>query len=339
MKGAVILGNSKLKVREVPKPEVKPGWVLVKVMASGLCGSDLHAYRASPETSRLYGKVVGHEPAGIVEAIGERVSFVKPGDRVSIYHYFGCGHCEFCLAGYRQFCRERSGIAAAGYGSCAEYVLAPEANCLPLPDALSYVDGAFMACTGATAYSALRKLGSLAEGDMVIFGLGPVGLSVLLEAKALGAHILGVEVLPERIALAKKLGADEVIDASATDPVQAIRDLTHGRGVGLGVEASGSTAGRTQIIECLGYFGKGVFIGLGSDQKVINPSQLIQAERTLMGSSVLPMGLYTPMARFLVERHVQFERMVTHRFSIDEAPKAFEIFDQGHTGKVVLEFR
>ena len=102
MKGLVVLGNSRAEVREVDRPEVRPGWVLVKMKASGICGSDVHVYRRSPEEMGVRGgKVTGHEPAGVVEEIGDCVTTVQPSDRVSVYHYFSCGHCRFCREGYR----------------------------------------------------------------------------------------------------------------------------------------------------------------------------------------------------------------------------------------------
>ena len=339
MKGLVILGDSKAEVRELPDPEVSPGLVRVKVKSSGICGSDVHIYhRPASELGDRLGKVMGHEPSGVVEAIGDCVTTVKPGDRVSVFHYVGCGHCRYCRTGYRQHCPERSGIEPYGYGSAAEYVLVPEANCLPLPDELSFVDGAMMACCAGTAFSALAKLDASGADDMAIFGLGPVGLSALVEAKAMGARVLGVEIIPERLELAKKLGADAVIDASEADPVEAIRDLTHGRGVDLAVETTGADGPRVQIIEALDVGGKAVYVGLGSRKPVISPPMFLGTEKTLMGSFVLPMSKYDALAQFLVERKVDLEGIATHRFPIERGVEALEFFDAGRCGKVMLAY-
>jgi propanol-preferring alcohol dehydrogenase len=339
LKGLVILGDSKAEVREVPLPRVKPGWVLVRMRASGICGSDLHFYHSSPEElGARCGMVVGHEPAGVVEEVGNCVTAVKPGDRVSVYHWISCGHCRYCRAGYRQFCPERKGIAASGYGSSAEYVLAPEANCLPLPTELSFVDGALMACCAATAFSALQKLGVSGSEDLAVFGLGPVGLCVLLEAKAMGARLIGIEVVPERLELGMQLGADEVIDAGRADAVEAIRDLTHGRGANLAVETSGVPMVRAQIVDALCPSGKAVYVGLGSSQPVVDPSLLISTEKALMGSYVMPMNMYDAFAEFLIERKVCLARIVTHRFAIARGVEAIELFDTRRTGKVVFEY-
>lgn len=338
MQAIVLLGNSQAELRDLPRPVVKPGWVLVRIKAAGICGSDLHFYHSTPEElDDRVGRAVGHEPAGVVEKVGEGVTAVRPGDRVSVYHWIGCGHCPSCLAGLRQHCPEGVGIAAAGYGSCAEYVLAPEANCLPLPNDLSFATGAMMACCAATAYHALGKLGASGRDDLVIYGLGPVGLCALLEARAMGTRVIGVEIVPERIALAQDLGA-ETIDGSALDAPAAVRALTGGRGAGIGLETSGSSAGRRQIVESINAFGKAAYVGLGGTAPVVDPSLLIETEKTLMGSYVMPMGMYDSLTRFLIDRHVDLDRIITHRFPIERGVDAFALFDSRRTGKVILEF-
>jgi propanol-preferring alcohol dehydrogenase len=311
--------------------------VLVRIEAAGICGSDLHFYHSTPEElgSRC-GTVVGHEPAGIVEEVGTCVTAVRPGDRVSVYHWIACGHCAHCRSGYPQFCAQRVGIAAAGYGSSAEYILAPEANCLPLPEALSFVDGALMACCAATAYSALHKMRASAEDDVAIFGLGPVGLSTLLQARALGARTIGIEVVPERLELARQMGADDVVDAHSVDPVEAVLDLTGGRGATKAIESSGSAAARSQIVDVLGHGGIGVYVGLGNHPPTVDPARLIEMERVLMGSYVMPVTMYDAFVRFLVQRDVHPEQIVTHRFTITRGVEAIELFDTRRTGKVVL---
>lgn len=342
MKGLVLLGDERAEVRDVPRPEVEPGWALIKVKVSGVCGSDLHFYHTpaaemGKETGPRPGMVVGHEAAGMVETVGDCVEKVKPGDRVIVSHHVSCGTCHYCRSGAFQFCAEHQGIAATGNGSAAEYLTAPARNCLPLPDELSYATGAMMACCAATAFSALYKLNASGLDELVIFGLGPVGLSALLEAQAMGVRVIGVEVEPYRLDLAQRLGADVVIDGRETDVVAAIRDLTHGRGATRALETSGSAAGRRQMVSSLALQGKGVFVGIGAEGPLIDPSDLIDTERTLMGSYVLPVSLYRPLAEFLVDRAVDLDRIVTHRFPLEQGVEAFEVFDTRKTGKVVLE--
>lgn len=337
MKGIVLLGNRQAEVREFPDPQPGPGEVLIGVKAAGLCGSDLHFYRRPPEElGPLLGAVIGHEPSGVVEAVGPGVRYFQVGDRVALNHNLGCGHCEFCLAGETVHCPEHTGIARAGRGGDAEYVVMPERYCYRLPDQLSFVEGTFIACTGATAYGALRKLKPSGRDNLVVFGLGPVGLSAVLIGQALGARVIGVDILLERLELAKQLGVSEIVDASHDDPVQAIRLLTRGRGAELALEASGSPLAQDQIVDSVCTHGKVAYVGRGTEVKSVGPEQLIRKEVTLMGSAVLPLNLYWEMVRFMLDRNVRFEKMVTHRVGLDQGPQAFSLFDSGAAGKFVF---
>jgi len=337
MRAVVLAGKEQIEVRELPKPTTKPGWVLVRVKAGGICGSDLHFYHEpQPDNGPRLGMAIGHEAAGIVEAVGAAVSAVKPGDRVSVYHWIGCGHCPACRSGDRHLCPERIGIAASGNGTSAEYLLAPEANCLPLPESLSFETGALIACCAGTAFSALAKLQVSARDDLLIFGLGPVGLSTLVEAHALGARTLCVELVSERIDLARRLGADVVIDAKVDDPVSVIHDLTGGRGVRKAIEASGASSARAQLVQALATGGTGIYIGLGKPSPVIDPAQLIDSEKTLRGSHVMPMRLYQPLVEFLASRQVNLDAIITHRFPLEAGPEAFALFDTRTTGKILF---
>ena len=161
MKGVVFVGNGKVEVRKFPKPRPEGTEVLVKVMASGLCGSDMHPYRRPPEYWRQFPIIRGHEPGGIVEEVGDRVSGISPGDRVSVYHAPACGRCEACVKGYYYRCTTiGDGYRLASlkvHGADAEYVLVDRNVCFPLPDELDYEDAAVIACAGGTAYHALRR--------------------------------------------------------------------------------------------------------------------------------------------------------------------------------------
>lgn len=339
MKGVVLLGDRECCVKEFPDPVPEPGQVRVKMMATGICGSDLHLYHIDKERAKKRGdRIPGHEPCGVVDAVGHGVTKVKEGDRVTINHYLGCGYCENCAAGNLMWCREARGYGGPIDGSHADYVIADERNCVLMPDSVSFIDGAFVACPGGTAYSSMRKLDVKAGDTVAVFGLGPVGLSGVILAKALGGKVIGVDIIETRTDLATQLGADAVVNAQNEDPVRAIRDFTGGRGAALAFEASGSPKGREDIVSCLRRGGKAVFVGAGSSEKVINPGQLIGSQLTLMGSFVIPLWMSWEMVNFLDRQNASFEGAVTHRFSIEEAPEAYRLFDEGKTGKVVFEW-
>ncbi len=335
MKGVVFCGDRRVEVRQFPDPRPGPGEALVRLRASGLCGTDLHRYRETAAQRAPYlDKVYGHEPSGVVEAIGPGVSGLRAGDRVSVYHYRGCGRCKYCRAGYIHWCPERRGGTAA----YADLVLTDAVCCLPLPDSLSFATGSAIACFLGTAFSAMRKLGTSGEHTLAIFGLGPVGLGGLIVAKALGARVVGVEPVAERRSLALALGAAQVVDPAAVDPVAAIRDCTGGEGAALAFETAGSEAAHAATVACLRHGGKAVFAGLGIHKKTVDIVGAIDPELTLMGSHVMPLPMYWDLVDFIAGHALPVERIVTHRLPIERAPEAFRLFESGRTGKVILEW-
>jgi propanol-preferring alcohol dehydrogenase len=234
-------------------------------------------------------------------------------------------------------CAENIGIAAAGYGGDADFALMSVGNCFHLPPALSYVEGAFIGCTGATAYSALRKLSPSGRDRLVVFGLGPVGLSAVVVGRALGATVYGVDLIAERMGLAMELGAAVVVNAAQTDPVEAIRSLTDGRGVEMALETSGSQAGQSDAVDVVRPHGRIAFVGLSKGEKSISAEQFIHKQAVLFGSKVMPAGMYEEMTRFMIARGVRFDPIVTHRISLDDGPAAFARFDAGAAGKFVFD--
>lgn len=184
----------------------------------------------------------------------------------------------------------------------------------------------------------MKKLDVKADNNVAIFGLGPVGLSGTILASAMGGNVIGVDIIDQRLELALELGAKTVVNAQKEDPVNTIHNFTNGKGADLAFEASGSSKGRTDIVSCLRRRGKAVFVGAGSSEKVINPGQLIGSQLTLMGSFVLALWQTWEMVSFIDKQKISFEGAVTHKFSIEDAPEAYRIFDEGKTGKVVFEW-
>lgn len=340
MKGVVFLGDRSAEVRDFSVPSPGTGEALIQLKRAAICGSDLHVYRRPK--SFFEGKtpwIPGHEPAGVVAEVGEWCERIEVGDRVTIYHYMGCGHCPQCRSGYMQFCSERRGLGQPdAVGPDADYMVVDERNCLLLPDELSFEDGAMIACIAGTCFSALRKLRPNGEDMLVIFGQGPVGLMGLIMAKAMGARVIGVDPVQERLTLAEELGADEVIDPDATDVVEAIAGLTGGDGADAALETSGSRAAHRDVIEVLRRNGRGVFVGFGSQEPSVNLTSIIGKQLTLRGSFVMPIHYYRDLVDFMLEHDLpsRFQRMITHRFRLVEAAEAFRVADSGKAGKVMF---
>jgi len=338
MKGIVFLGDRRCAVREFPVSEPGAGEVSIRIKATGICGSDLHVYRSATATDQIR----GHEPCGAVERVGPGVKRLTPGDRVSVHHHLGCGVCPTCARGETVACPHDRVVGVAVPGSFAEFTVVPERNCIRLPDPVGFVDGAFMACVGTTAYAALRRLGVMAHDTLAVFGLGPVGLSCVLVAKAMGLRVIGVDVVSGRVQLGLKCGADEAVDAGETDPVAAVQAFGRTPGVDWVegadalIETSGSAAARRCILPSLRREGKAAIVGVGSDEEVINPSRIHGKAATLIGSVVFPLGWSWDFARFLAASGMSFEPAVTHRFPLDDAEEALGVADEARGGKVVF---
>ncbi|MGE5532226.1 MAG: alcohol dehydrogenase catalytic domain-containing protein [Bacteroidota bacterium] len=338
MKGVIFTGDRQLEVRDFPIPEPGPGEVRIKIMASGICGSDLHVWRGD----QAMGNIGGHEPCGIVDAVGEGMLRVKVGDRVTVHHHQGCGCCPACAGGETVMCTNKllSGVQVGG--SFAEYCIARERACIPLTESLSFVDGAFMACVGGTAYGAYKRMEPWPWQSVAVFGLGPVGLSCALVGKALGLRVVGMDVIPERMAAAAKCGLDLIVDGKSEDAVARMRafgkgpDGWWGDGVDNLIETSGATAAREMMIPVLRREGKIMIVGVGGTDKVINPSQIHGAACHLIGSVVYRLDWMWEMARFMATSGLSFEPAVTHYFPLEKAEEAVALADSGKCGKIVF---
>lgn len=339
MKGVLYLGNREAVVRDFPVPEPGVGEVLVRMKLAAICGSDMHLYRQTAEQLAPRGPIIpGHEPTGIVEAVGIGVRNVKPGDRVVVYHARSCGYCKYCRMGDVKLCPERRSHGAVVDGSDADFLLTDDRCCLPLPDDLSFTQGVIVSCAGATAYWAARAIGVSGRDTVAVFGLGPVGLCATLMARAMGARVVGVDVIRERLDLAVELGADEVVDASREDVVARLRALDRGSGPSAAIECSGSVVAHQNVVDALAKNGVAAFVGGGSAAKSINPAQTVSKQLTLRSFWFYPSWAYFDLVDFIRDHALSFDRLVTHHFDLKDAPAAFKLFDGGKTGKVVFEW-
>jgi len=339
MKGIVFLGNRRCEVRDFPMPEPGRAQVLLRIKASGICGSDLSVYRGAQGSDQIR----GHEPCGVVEEVGPDVVSLRAGDRVSVHHHVGCGACPICAAGEVVACTNGKHVHGVSVpGSFAEYMVATERNCIVLPDSVSHIDGAFMACVGGTAFGALRRLGAAAHETVAVFGLGPVGLSCVIMGKALGCRVAGVDVIEHRLELARECGADIACHGGEENVADTLhqfsRDvgLRYSSGMDHVIETSGSAPARRQIIPSLRRGGKAAIVGVGSNEEVINPSHIHGSACTLIGSVVFPLEWMWDLARFLAASGTSFEPAVTHRFAIDDGEEALRTADECLGGKVVF---
>jgi threonine dehydrogenase-like Zn-dependent dehydrogenase len=342
MTGVVFLGDRQLAQREFPVPEPGHGQVLVRMKASSLCGSDLRAiYRTSnwgtgPEAYQ--GVIGGHEPCGIIERVSAGVRRFKEGDRVIIYHIAGCGLCHDCRGGWMISC-SRPERAAYGWqrdGGHADFLLAEERTLVALPDELSYLDGAMVACGIGTAYAACLRAAVSGRDSVLITGLGPVGLGMALLCRAMGAQVAGVEAVPERIAQARALGITDVVSPTDVHAYDMLRVLTNGRGFEVAIDCSGNADARHMCLDLACEWGRVVFVGEGGTASFAPSPLLIHKQLSLYGSWVCSVAQMEDLAELLVRWNMHPEKLVTHRFALEQAKEAYELFDSGRTGKVAI---
>jgi threonine dehydrogenase-like Zn-dependent dehydrogenase len=344
MQAAYLPGNSTVILKECPIPQ--PGWgqVLVKMKASTICGSDIRAiYREhvgkGPEGYQ--GVIAGHEPCGQVVEEGPGIKRFKKGSRVIVYHISGCGVCHDCRMGYMISCSSplRAAYGWQRDGGMAEYILCDEKDLVELPGALSYTDGAQVACGFGTVYEAIQKVGVSGTDSVLVVGLGPVGLAALMLCRAMGARqLIGIEGNPFRIELAKKLNlADTVLSPGAANE-EEIKALTGGRGVERAFDCSASDGGRVTAIRAARQWGKIAFVGEGGTVN-FNPSpDIIHPQKTIYGSWVTSIWLMENLVEELVRWNLHPEDLVTHRFPLEKAEDAYKLMAEGNCGKVAVCF-
>lgn len=342
MRGAYLPGGREVDLREVPDPVAGHGQVVVAMRASGICGSDLRAiYREHLGTGdeAYQGVIGGHEPAGEVVEVGPGCRRVRTGDRVALYHISGCGQCADCRRGYLIGCSSplRAAYGWQRDGGHADYLLAEEDTCIALPDGLSFVDGACIACGFGTAYEALCRAGISGHDVVLVTGLGPVGLAAGLLAGRMGSPLrIGMDISADRLALARSLGAvDEAVPAG-DDALGQILELTGGVGCEVTLDASGAASARATALRATRHWGRSVMVGEGGRLEIDVSPVLIHPQITVQGSWVTSTWRMAELAQNLVRWDLHPEVSVTDRFALADVADAYRVADAGRAGKVVV---
>jgi len=344
MTGAVLPGNSTVAFKQYPIPEPGHGQVLVRMKASSICGSDIRAiYREhlgkGPEGYQ--GVIAGHEPAGQIVKVGPGCKQFKKGDRVVIYHISGCGVCDECKHGYMISCRSEH-RAAYGWqrdGGMAPYLLAEENTCVGLPDFLTYIDGALCACGFGTAYEALRRMQVSGQDQLLITGLGPVGLAAGMLGKALGARkIIGTDISDARMKLAVDLGlVDHAIKADG-GALDRILRLTGGWGCEASIDCSGAASARLLALQGTRDWGRCAYVGEGGSVEFEVSKYLIHKQITLFGSWVTSLKHLEELVERIARWQIHPEITSDVRLPLEKCPEAYETAAGGQTGKVCVVF-
>ncbi|MGY1775894.1 zinc-binding dehydrogenase [Geodermatophilus sp. SYSU D00804] len=319
------------RVREVPEPPAPPGGVVLRVMATGMCRSDWHAWAGHDEIA--FPHVPGHELAGVVVEVGAEVTRWRAGDRVTVPFVCGCGRCAWCRAGEAQVCPDQQQPGFTHWGSFAEYVAlhAADTNLVRIPDRVDFASAASLGCRFATAYRALAARARVGEGEWVtVVGAGGVGLSAVAIARALGARVVAVDRNPEALAVAAALGAEHTVRADGRDVPAAVAELTSG-GSHVAVDAVGSEQTCADSVLSLRRRGRHVQVGLlppVDGHPRVPMARVIGWELDLLGSHGMAASDYPAMMALVEQGSLQPQRLVERTIGLDEAAALLPGFDR-----------
>lgn len=324
-----------LVIDEVPEPKLGYGEALVRVKAVGICHSDLEIIDGKIPLPRPLPHILGHEVAGIVEAVGEGVAHVKPGDRVALsWLWWTCGRCRYCLAGRENICENQLNTGYSVDGGYAEFVKAPATHLLRIPDNVPFPEATSATDAVATPYRALTFASRVYPGDLVaVFGIGGLGHNAVQITKVLGARVVAVDVLDAKLELAKEVGADYVVNASKEDPVKFIRDLG---GADVALPTVESLKAMRQAYESLRTGGTLVLIGLPVGELSLPVIDWVLRDIRVVGNIGFTRGDILQSMKLVSEGRVK-PRVELFRF--EEVNEAIEKLRKGEVkGRAVLTF-
>jgi len=341
MIGAIFPGDRTVQLLDFPDPTPGPGEVVLEMKASGMCGSDLKAYRGTANTvfKRTGPTIAGHEPCGVVVEVGSGVdpSCAKVGDRMMVHHYKGCGACAECFSGWAQLCNNLSeSYGNNAHGGHATYLKVPASTLVQLPEGLSYEVGAAISCGSGTAWGALKRIELSGSDTLLVVGQGPVGLAVTQFGVAMGARVIVLDIQNSRLDQARAFGAETGVNTQSQDALEAVLALTGGKGASKVVETSGTAVGTLDAVRCAGKWGSVAFVGMGASVNLDVTRQIIVKQLTLKGSWTFSKSWQAECADFVVKRQIAVDRLFTHRWSLQQADEAYRLFDTQTTGKAVI---
>jgi len=287
MKAAVVTEfHAPLELQELPIPDPGPGQVLVRIEYSGLCHTDIHAANGDWPAKPSPPFIPGHEGIGFVERLGGGVSEPAVGTRVAIaWLGSACGHCRNCIGGWETLCESQQNSGYSVNGTFAEYAVVAAAFATPVPEGISSRDAAPLTCAGVTTYKAIKVAGVAPAETVAIFGIGGLGHLALQYARIAGGFVIGVDIQDDKLAMATELGADHVINARTTDPVEAIQALG---GADVAVALAASPASFDQAFRSLRRGGRLVCVAMPADNGVISVPifDMVVGGKSVIGSIV-----------------------------------------------------
>jgi L-iditol 2-dehydrogenase len=331
MKAAVYRGINDVRLEEVPVPEIGRGEILVRVHTCGICGTDLKKISTGSHSAP---RIFGHETSGVVARVGDGVRNFSVGDRIMVFHHIPCRDCYYCRhKTFAQCAMYKKVGCTAGFepsgGGFSEYVRVMdwivEKGTVRIPNGVSFEQACFVEPVN-TCLKGIEMLG-LQRGDTVlVIGQGPIGLILAVLAKRAGAQVITSDLYPRRLTIAHSFGLNETIDASKADAGEAVRGLTEGRGADAVILAVGGSGLIRPAMDAARPGGRVLlFAQTARGEATIDPAAVCVDEKTLLGSYSASVDLQEESVRFVMNREMDLERLISHRFPLERSVEALSL--------------
>lgn len=332
MRAAVYHGKDDVRLETVPVPRIGPGELLVRVHTCGICGTDLKKISTGSHSAP---RIFGHETAGVIAAVGAGVQNYAVGDRVSLFHHVPCGECFYCRHKVFAQCPVYKQVGCtAGFepsgGGFSEYVrvmdwIVRRGGVVKLPAVVSFEQASFIEPVN-TCMKGIQSLRLEAGETVLVIGQGPIGILLGVLAQRAGTQVITSDLFPQRLTIADGFGLDRSIDASRADTVHTVRQWTEGRGADAVVLAVAGTALIRAAMEAARPGGRiMLFAQTVRGEAVVDPAAICMDEKTLLGSYSASVDLQEDAVSFVCRREVDLERLISHRFSLDQAVEALSL--------------
>jgi propanol-preferring alcohol dehydrogenase len=336
MKAAIFHGPQKpLVLENVPEPSISAKEVLVRVVACGVCHTDLHYIDHGVSTFKKPPMILGHECSGIVEEVGSEVSEWKKGDRILLPAVVSCGSCRMCRLGRENICERMVMFGNHVDGAYAEFIAAPAKDIFRLPREIPLVEGSIIADAVSTPFHAVKNRAQVRPGDkVVVFGCGGVGINVIQIAAASGAMVVAVDISDQKLDIARNLGASACINPKSVDLRKELK-----RSIGaadIAIEAIGNPVTIEQAVECLRPGGRLCVIGYSDHPANLNAARLMFRELDIVGSLGCRPVDYPSIIDMVARGAIQLKPVVTHRFPLDGINEALEVLRSGAGLRTVI---
>ena len=328
-----------LWMEDVPKPAVGPNDILIRIKKTAVCGTDLHIFNWDEWAQQTIPvpMVTGHEFVGVVEEIGERVVEFQPGERVSGEGHITCGHCRNCRAGRRHLCRNAVGVGVNRPGCFGEYLSLPASNGFKIPEEIPDEVATILDPFGNATHTALSY--DLVGEDVLITGAGPIGVMAAAISRHVGArHVVVTDINEYRLDLAKKMGADYVVNPQEETLERAMSELGMTEGFDVGMEMSGAPAAFQSMLDAMNHGGRIAILGIFPAPVTTDWDKVIFKGLRLKGIFGREMFETWYKMTSMLQSGLDISGVITHRFGVDDFLEGFAAMQQGLSGKVILDW-